>query len=168
MLSSKIFWYIRAKCYYIFGMKTGSKCLLGKPLFTLGLHRVKLYNYVRIFPQSRIEVHNNGNIIIEDNVSIGQNFHIISSEQKLIIGMNTIISGNVFISNCEHEFINNTLISFDTQIGNNCFIGYGAVILPGSKLGKNCIVGANALVKGDFPDNSVIAGVPAKIIKIID
>lgn len=166
MLFSKILWYIRAKSYSILGMKSGNKCLLGKPIFTLGLHQVILNDHVRIFPHSRIEVHNNGGIIFDNNVSIGQNFHIISSKKTLRIGKNTIISANVFISNCEHEFIDNKLISFDTHIEDNCFIGYGAVILPGSKLGKNCIVGANALVKGHFPDNSVIAGVPAKIIRI--
>lgn len=41
----------------------------------------------------------------------------------------------------------------------------GAAIMAGTVLGKQCVVGANAVVKGTYPDYSVIAGVPAKIIK---
>ena len=53
-------------------------------------------------------------------------------------------------------------------IGNNVFIGVNCIILPGTKVGNRCIIGAGAVVKGDFPDNSVIAGVPAKKIKSVD
>ena len=61
--------------------------------------------------------------------------------------------------------MNQGMLEKETLIGENCFIGYGAVIMPGTKLGKQCIVGANAVVCGDFPDYCVIAGVPAKIVK---
>lgn len=50
------------------------------------------------------------------------------------------------------------------KIGNNCWIGAGAVFLDGSELGEGCVVGANAVVTKQFPDNVVIGGVPAKII----
>ncbi len=51
------------------------------------------------------------------------------------------------------------------KIGNNCWIGAGAVFLDGAELGNGCVVAANAVVTKKFPDNSVIAGMPAKIIK---
>lgn len=57
------------------------------------------------------------------------------------------------------------LIEKATNIGEGCFIGFGASILPGTKLGKHCIVGSNAVIKGEFPDNCVIVGMPGKIIK---
>lgn len=50
------------------------------------------------------------------------------------------------------------------EIGDNCFLGEGVVILPNTKIGKNCIVGANAILKGQYPDDSVIAGAPGKPI----
>ena len=50
-------------------------------------------------------------------------------------------------------------------IGNNCWIGAGVVFLDGAELGDGCVVGANAVITGRFPNNSVIGGVPAKIIK---
>lgn len=51
------------------------------------------------------------------------------------------------------------------KIGNNCWIGAKATILDGSVIGNGCIVAAGAVVTGQFPDNSIIAGVPAKVIK---
>lgn len=53
------------------------------------------------------------------------------------------------------------------HIGNNCFIGAGAIILPGTMIGNNCIIGAGAVVKGKFDDNLILAGNPARIIKEI-
>lgn len=54
------------------------------------------------------------------------------------------------------------------SIGNNSFIGVRAVLLPGTQIGNNCIVGAGAVVKGVFPDNTILIGNPAKIIAQTD
>lgn len=53
-------------------------------------------------------------------------------------------------------------------IGNDVYIGVGTTILPGTRIGNRCIIGACSCVKGIFPDNSVIAGVPARVIKNVD
>lgn len=49
-------------------------------------------------------------------------------------------------------------------IGEDSFIGAGAIILPGTIIGKNCIVGAGAVVKGSVDDYSIVAGNPARKI----
>jgi len=55
-------------------------------------------------------------------------------------------------------------------IGDNSLIGMGATLLNGAKIGRNCLVGANALVTEgkSFPDNSLIVGSPAKVIRELD
>ena len=52
------------------------------------------------------------------------------------------------------------------EIGSNCWIGAKAVILDGVKIGNGCIIAAGAVVTKSIPDNSVAAGVPAKVIKV--
>lgn len=56
----------------------------------------------------------------------------------------------------------------ETWIGDNVFIGMNAVILMGSHIGNNVIVGAGSVVSGEIPDNSVVAGVPARVICTLD
>jgi Acetyltransferase (isoleucine patch superfamily) len=53
-------------------------------------------------------------------------------------------------------------------LGNEVYVGVNTTILFGTKIGNRCIIGACSLVKGEFPDNSVIAGVPAKVIGTVD
>lgn len=53
-------------------------------------------------------------------------------------------------------------------IGNDCFIGANSIILKGTTLGNNVIVGAGSVVHGTWPDNCIIAGNPAKLVKRLD
>jgi len=54
------------------------------------------------------------------------------------------------------------------SIGNNCYIGTGTTILGPVTIGNNVTIGANSLVINDLPDNCVVGGVPAKVLKIKD
>ena len=173
----KIFWILRAVIYKLFFGKFVFPSYIGKPIFIGNFKRIFIGKRVRIFPGARIEViGKNSSIVFEDNISIAQNLHIISGgNQELRIGENTTFSANVFITNVDHEYqdidthiMKQKLIFNKTQIGENCFIGYGAVIQAGTILGKQCIVGSNAVVRGTFPDYCVIVGIPAKIVKKYD
>ena len=53
-------------------------------------------------------------------------------------------------------------------IGDDCFIGMNSIILKGTTLGNNVIVGAGSVVHGSFPDNCIIAGNPAKIVRLLN
>jgi len=171
----KIFWIIRGLLYKPFFGAYGFPSYIGKPVFIGKFKRIFIGNKVRIFPGARIEViDNESSITFDDNISIGQNLHITSGGQ-LKIGRDTTIAENTYISNIDHEYQNiNTHILKqpniikETLIGENCFIGFGVVIQAGTILGKQCIVGANAVVRGVFPDYSVIVGAPAKIVKRYD
>jgi acetyltransferase-like isoleucine patch superfamily enzyme len=172
----KLFWGLRGITYKLRFKKVGRLTYFGKPLVLLGTKRVEVGNRVRIYPGFRMETYGQeSSIIIEDNVSIGQNFHITSGGKDLIIGRNTSIAGNVVVTNIDHNYQKIGVHILEqghtvktTIINENCYIGYGAVIQAGTILGKQCVVGANSVVRGTFEDYCVIAGVPARIIKRYD
>jgi acetyltransferase-like isoleucine patch superfamily enzyme len=65
--------------------------------------------------------------------------------------------------------INRPLISKGPVIiEDNVWIGEGVCITPNVRIGKNAIVGANAVVTKDVPPNTVVAGVPARVIKLLE
>ena len=168
----KIIWFIKTMFLRLKIGHIGLVTYVGPPMFIYGGRRIYIGNRVRIFPGSRMETHNNGSIYIEENVSIGQNFHLTSGEQVLKIGKNTTILGNCFITNIDHDFteigihiLQQPQIVRKTEIGENCFIGYGAAIQAGTTLGKQCIVGAHSVVRGSFPDYCVIVGAPGRVVK---
>jgi acetyltransferase-like isoleucine patch superfamily enzyme len=174
MVINKYFWAARMGIYSLFYKDIKMPGYFGKPILVMGLGRIKLGKRVRIFPNARFEIHKDGEIEIQENVSIGQGFHI-TSQGKIKIGRGTLITGNVVITNIDHDYRNISTpvleqphLVRDTSIGENCFIGFGAVIQAGTKLGKHCVVGANSVVRGEFPDYCVIAGAPAKIVKTYD
>lgn len=168
----KIKWLLKTQFLRLRGMKIGKYSYVANTLFIYGANRILIGHKVRIFPGVRMETHQNGFIDIQEDVSIGQNFHITSAKDRLKIGAHTTILGNVFITNIDHEYreigqhiLKQPFLVSHTEIGENCFIGYGAAIQAGTVLGRQCIVGANSVVKGEFPDYCVIVGAPARIVK---
>lgn len=168
----KYVWALRALIYKPFFYTIGNMSYIGKPCFLSGTRLISIGEKDRIFPGIRMEAIEGGRIIIGNNVAIEQNVHIISHSASLKIGNDTTISANVFISNVNHIYddihksvMDQGIQKQETIIGDGCFIGYGAVILPGTILGNHCIIGANSVVKGKYPSNSVIVGAPGRVVK---
>jgi acetyltransferase-like isoleucine patch superfamily enzyme len=84
----------------------------------------------------------------------------------IVIGDDTIFAPGIKIISANHDLSDFNIHPTEkpVTIGKNCWIGSGAIILPGVELGDHCIVGAGAVVTHCFPENSVLAGVPAKSI----
>lgn len=110
----------------------------------------------------------------KQGMKIGQNCVLntmsFSTEPFLIeIGDNVLISGGTqFITHdgsvrCFRDEIQGGIFG-KIKIGNNVNIGINSIILYNTVIGNNCIVGAGSVVRGRFPDNSVIIGNPAKIV----
>lgn len=114
-------------------------------------------------------------------IEIGENFGIsgstIYSTASITIGKNATIGAN-------SKIIDNDFHPLDPEqrrlnlneehtarkpivIGDNCFIGMNSIILKGTTLGNNVVVGAGSVVHGTYPDNCIIAGNPAKVIRQI-
>lgn len=108
-------------------------------------------------------------------MKIGNNcrFNTISfsTEPYLIeIGNHVAIAGGTEIIThdgaiwCFREEITHADVFGKIKIGNNVFIGDNCTILPNTIIGDNCIVGAGSVIRGKFPENSVIIGNPAKVV----
>lgn len=86
--------------------------------------------------------------------------------RHIFIDDDTIVSGDVRIlthDGSSQRMVGATLIR-PVHIGKRCFIGAGSVIMPGVTIGDDCVVGASAVVTTDVPNDSVVAGVPARVI----
>lgn len=109
------------------------------------------------------------------NITLGKNVFMntgcsFQDRGGITIGDGTLIGMNVSISTLNHGFsleTRNTTYPSPVVIGKNVWIGTGANILPGVTIGDNSVVAAGAVVTKDIPDNVVVAGVPAKVIKNI-
>jgi len=87
------------------------------------------------------------------NIQEHSMLHTSHGLQPCIIGENVTIGHRAIIHGC--------------TVNDNCIIGMGSVILDGAVIGRNCIVGAQALVPMNMqvPDNSLVVGVPAKVVR---
>ena len=130
------------------------------------------------------DVYKRTNYLVKNNIfhHVGKNFffqpRVIPSDPKLIsFGDNVIVASNVSFIN--HDVINILLNNIPDmpyfnyyndciEIGNNVFIGSNTTILPNVKVGNNVIIAAGSVVTKDIPDNTVVAGVPAKKISTFD
>jgi len=112
------------------------------------------------------------------NIYIGKNSYVNGGQlkagknSKIIIGDNTIISYNVHIRANTHIYDsidipikNQGEVDKGIEIGDDCWIGYGAQIMPGVKIGSHVIVGAGAVVTHDVKDYDIVGGVPARVIR---
>jgi acetyltransferase-like isoleucine patch superfamily enzyme len=108
---------------------------------------------------------------IGDGTYIGRLVQI-NAWRNVTIGRQVMIADRVFISDADHKHEDSCrpiALQGDEFIGpvilqEGCWIGIGAVILPGVTVGRNAIVAANAVVTRSIPDRSVAGGIPARII----
>ncbi len=123
----------------------GENFYLKTPLQGVHFNKVRIGNNVAIM--SNCLMMSSGGITIDDDVMIAANVQLISNN---------------------HDLDNRPVITcLPIHIKKNCWIGAGATILRGITIGENSVVGAGAVVTKDVPQNVIVAGNPAKIIKHI-
>ena len=112
-----------------------------------------------------------GDVIIGDHTRIGLHNTIIG---PVDIGNNVNLAQGITVTALNHNF-SDTNKRIDEQgvstnpvtIEDDVWVGANAVILPGVTIGEHCVVAAGAIVTKDVPPHSLVAGVPAKVIKKI-
>lgn len=110
-------------------------------------------------------------IKIGNRTSFGRNC-FFGAAGGIVVG-NDVIAGEYIRFHSENHIFSDTKELIKSQgvthkgivVGDNCWIGAGAVFLDGAKIGNGCVVAANAVVRGTFGDNCVIGGVPARVLK---
>jgi acetyltransferase-like isoleucine patch superfamily enzyme len=110
-------------------------------------------------------------IKIGNNSAVGANSYL-GGQGGIEIGEDVIMGPNVNIFSENHNYSDNSLVirkqgetRKGVKINNNCWIGAGSIILDGVEIGEGCVVAAGSVVTKSIPPNSVVAGVPARIIK---
>lgn len=91
---------------------------------------------------------------------------VVFATEAVTIGRDCIVSWNTTITDSDHHPVDGIIARQPVVLGDRVWVSTGAGILKGAQVGAGSIVGASALVlRGTYPDRSVLAGVPAKVIQ---
>ena len=126
----------------------------------------------RLLVGRNVTIQNPSNLFLGSNVYLGYDTFFQGSDE-IVIGDRVLVAPNcLFVSDdhvrVEGSYSNDTKKSSPILIQNDCWLGAHVVVTAGSKIGSGVCVAAGAVVHGDFPDNVMIGGVPARIIKKLE
>lgn len=164
---------------------------LARPFFMAGFSYITIGKNFKAGPGLRLEAVNSYDgqvfepeLVIGDNVRVNDYVHI-SCTNKVVIGNNVLMASKIFISDHNHGYYDDghkaeqesplvppakRQLTGDSSviIEENVWLGEFVTVLPGAHIGKGTVVAANTVVRGEIPPYSIIAGVPAKVVKKYD
>jgi acetyltransferase-like isoleucine patch superfamily enzyme len=154
-------------------LETDGLCFIG-PGVRLEIKRgakLRLGRWSWIGHGTKIRVHE-GIVEIGAKTVLGQEC-TISAFQHVSLGRECIVADRVMLIDFDHGVVEverpirlQGIYKRDVRVGHNNWIGYGACFLRGVTVGDNCVVGANTVVTKDVPSNAVVAGAPARLLRM--
>ncbi len=133
--------------------------------------RVRFGRFVWIGDGTKIRCHE-GEVAIGEKTVLGQEC-TISAYQRISIGEQCVVADRAMFIDFDHGVVDvetpirkQGIYKRDVEVGSNVWIGYNACLLRGVRVGDNAIVGTNSVVTRDVPANAVVAGVPARVIRM--
>ena len=134
---------------------------------------VRFGRFVWIGDGTKIRCHE-GEVEIGAKTVIGQEC-TISAYRHVRIGEQCVIADRAMFIDFDHGVVEverpirlQGIYMREVEVGNNVWVGYGACVLRGSHVGDNSIVGTSTVVTRDLPANAVVAGIPARIVRMRD
>lgn len=186
---------LRRRFYPVFLKKSGSNFIIGKNVTFRHPKKIHIGNNVTIDDNSLIDAHGAGSecltigndtvinrncmlqakagpIRVGDRSSIGSN-SVVSSLDGIYIGNDVIIGGRCYFSAGAYHLddIDTPIIDQGPyakgpiHVGENSYVGAGAMIVGSINIGKGAVIGAGSLVLHDVPEFAIVAGNPAKLIR---
>ncbi len=158
--------------------------MVRSPIYVRGKANIRWGNRLTTGVGVRLDVFCSSNeqrLFFGDDVQLNDYVHIGAIE-RVEIGNDVLIASKVFISDHNHGSYNEPtaesspfvpphrrpLVAKPVFIGDRVWIGEQVCILPGVKIGEGAIVGAGSIVTRDVPANSIVAGNPAKIVRVFN
>jgi acetyltransferase-like isoleucine patch superfamily enzyme len=154
-------------------LRTDGLCFVGPGVkFEIGRNAVvRLGRWSWIGHGTKIRVHE-GELDIGAKTVLGQEC-TISAFQRISIGRECVVADRVMLIDFDHGVVeverpirHQGIYKRDVRVGHNCWVGYGACVLRGATVGDNCVIGANTVITRDVPDNAVVAGAPARVLRM--
>lgn len=131
------------------GVTTAPNVSIREDVYLLGVEGLAIGRNVSIHPMSYIDA--SGGVSIGNDVSIAHAVTVMSTSHEHLA--------------TDAAIKDQGSISRHTTVEDNCWIGAQAVILAGVRIGSGSVVAANSVVTRDVPDNAIVAGSPAKVVR---
>jgi acetyltransferase-like isoleucine patch superfamily enzyme len=143
----------------------GAGTVIVRPLVLRGTERIRVGARCAVYEGAWLATEKGGTLTIGDDVYLGHFVHLHALDD-VTVGSGGVIADGAFIGSSMHlkDDLSQVRGTGPIDIGSNCFIGQGAVVLGGVTVGAGAVIGAGAVVTRDVPAGATVAGAPARVI----
>ena len=154
----------------------GSQSLVHKPTWLYGTHKIALGEEVMVMSGAWLSAEREtwerpeAAIVIGDRSAL-RAWVTLSASSRIEIGEDVVFGAQCTVVDCDHTWrgghpngLYNPVSAEPVTIESGTWLGDRVTVLKGARVGKRCAIGAHSVVRGEIPDGSIAAGIPAKVI----